>query len=291
MLRALVVLVFGLTLSVGGRAAHAGDADFRLGATSASGQGLLFECTSTGACTPRNDRFRGFVGQLGQVLAPRSMTPSETLGHSGFHVGAMWSGSFVANDEAYWGVTEAAQRTGSTSGLLSSLHLDVRKGLPLDFELAAQLQWLADSEIFAPGAELRWALEEYHPYMPDIGLMIAVNHVVGARDLSLTNLAFGGGLSRDFGLFGMMNLTPYAAWTVLMSDARSGIVDPRPTVADDTDDFVFDSVELGSMVSHRLTLGLRLLVYIVNVSAQGELRLLGDGEPAHGISVKFGLDF
>ncbi|MEQ8981274.1 MAG: hypothetical protein RL846_25245 [Deltaproteobacteria bacterium] len=53
--------------------------------------------------------------------------------------------------------------------------------------------------------------------------------------------------------------------------------------------------KLTSRVNHKLTVGLRLLVYVVNVSVQGELQMLADyptgGGAVSTITTKLGLDF
>ncbi len=280
--------------------AWAGDGDFRLNHRGPDGDGVLFSCGPEG-CLPRNDRFRSFVGQLGQVFAPRLAAPAATLGHAGFHASVAYTASFVAADDPAWGVTEQAQRTGEASPVLSGLHGDFRKGLPFGFELAAQLQWLVDSQLFAPGAEIRWALEKTHRLAPDFAARAAVSHLVGNRDLRLTVAAFEGVVSKDFGAFGMAQLTPWAGWAVVLPTGRSRIIDPTPgTIVAGADgvgrrdvenDLVFEAVDFGSMVHHRVTLGLRTLVYVVLVSVQAELRVLGEGDPVHGLSARFGLEF
>lgn len=291
-------------LGATGSVALAGDADFDLAARGPNGAGLLFDCGdgSDGTCSrfvPRNDRFRDFVGQLGMVLAPRTVGPAATLGHAGFEVSAMWSGSFVASDQPYWLTTDAARRNGTASDVVHTLHLNARKGLPLSFEVGASLQWVVDSELFAPGVDVRWALEDMHPAAPDLSIRGAVSHLVGQRQLSVTTVALEAILSKEVTVLGMAELTPYAAWAVLMSAARSRIIDPTPAAfvdesprrADVENDFVFDNVDIGDVVNHRLTVGARLRVYVVDVAVQGEFRVMGDGEPVTGITAKFGLNY
>lgn len=300
---ALLAPVIGM-LALAPRSARAGDADFRLAARGPNGEGLMFECAQpTGsACAeyrPRNDRFRAFAGQLGMVLAPRYATPAATLGHAGFELSAMWSGNLVASDEPYWLTTEAAQRSGTANRLLHTLHLQARKGLPLSFEVGASLQWVVDSELFAPGLELRWALEDMHRDAPDVAFRGAVSHMVGQREMSLTTALFEAVVSKEVGVLGLFELTPYAGWAVLLTTARSRVVDPTPAgfVEEDPvrpdveNDFVFEPVELGDLVNHRLTVGARMRAYVVDLAVQGEFRVLGNDEPVTGISVKFGLDY
>lgn len=278
-------------------AALAGDNDFRLNATK-GGAGVLFEM-SGGRYVPREELWRAFATQLGFVIAPRLASPSETLGHSGFHVGAMWSGSFVSADQPYWQVTERGRRD-LPSSMLSTLQLDVRKGLPFSFELGANVMWLVESELFAPGLEVRWALQEGYAYIPDLSVRGSVNHLVGNRDMLLTTAGFDIGLSKSFGLFGMVNVAPYVSWTFVFIAASSRVIDPTPEVevqndwGIDTDlanNFVYP--EIAPDLHHKLTFGLRTIYYVLNVSVQGELQVLEEGSfgSVATISTKLGLDF
>lgn len=284
-----------VVLTAAPMAAEAGDSDFRLNAGTGSGagrRGILFDETYK----PRNDLFRDFATQLGFVLAPRNASPAETLGHAGFHLGAMWSGSFVSNDQSYWQVSDRAQAGRDTAGVLHTLQLDVRKGLPFSFELGVNLMWLWDSAIFAPGLEVRWALQEGFKYAPDFSVRGSVNHMVGNRDLLLTTIGLDAMLSKSFGLFGMINLCPYIGWSLIMVAATSRVIDPTPTDEKDIENnFVFDEINATDRINHKLTFGLRTLVYVLNVSVQGELQMLSKydtgGSGIATITTKLGLDF
>lgn len=270
--------------------AAAGDLDFRLNATDNNGDGILFTGCGGAPCAANNAAFRDFTTQLGFVFAPRMASPAETLGHAGFHVGAMWSGSLISNNESYWGVTEGRP------GLAQTLQLDVRKGLPFSFEIGANFMWLADSEMFAPGLELRWALNEGFAYLPDFAVRGAVNHMVGNRDLLLTTVAIDGVLSKSFGLGGTVNLAPYASWSVIMIAATSRVIDPTPLDEGDlTNNIVFEERTATAQIAHKLTAGLRMLVYILNVSVQGEFQMLPSYETGGSgvvtITTKLGLDY
>lgn len=272
--------------------AAAGTFDFRLNRTDSNGDGVLFTGCGAGdvSCGANNPAFRDFTTQLGFVLAPRLASPAETLGHAGFHVSAMWSGSLISNDQPYWAVTEG------NAAMAQTLQLDIRKGLPFSFEIGGNFMWLADSEIFAPGIELRWALNEGFEYLPDFAVRGAVNHMVGNRDLLLTTVAVDGVISKSFGLGGMVNLAPYASWSVLMIAATSRVIDPTPLDEDDlTRNLVFDERTATSQLAHKLTVGLRMLVYILNVSVQGEFQMLPDyetgGSAITTITTKLGLDY
>lgn len=281
--------------------ARADSNDFRLNATDRNGAGILYTAQN-GGYLPNDERWRAFATQLGYVLAPRLASPTETLGHSGFHIGTMWSGTFVSGDEPYWQVTERA-RTEAPSSLLHTLQLDVRKGLPFSFELGVNLMWLVESQIFAPGLEVRWALQEGYKYVPDLSVRGSVNHMVGNRDMQLTTAGFDLGISKGFGLFGIVHVAPYASWSFLWVAASSRVIDPTPTTEtpvagtgpldnDLANNFVFN--EINPTLHHRLAIGVRTVYYVLNISVQGEFQTLEGGSffgPITTISTKLGLDF
>jgi hypothetical protein len=280
--------------------AVAGEQDFRLNGTK-GGAGILFDCDdgSPGRdCqryVPDQEAFRDFTTQLGLVLAPRMAAPARTLGYAGFHLSAMWSGTMVSEDADYWLLTERGQRSQTAAPLLSTLQLDARKGLPFSFEVGANFMWLVGSQVFAPGLEVRWALQEGARYIPDLSLRGAVSHMVGNRDLLLSTVGLDAMLSKSFGVAGMVNVTPYAGWGLLMVAATSRVIDPTPT--DDGDaqnDFVFASIRPASSVQHKLTLGLRTVYHVLNVTVQGDFQMLDrytQGSAVTTVSVKLGLDF
>ena len=278
--------------------ARAGDSDFRLNGTQ-NGQGILFTCdggTGNATCAPNQDAYLDFTTQLGFVLAPRLASPAETLGYAGFHVSGVWSGSFVSGDEPYWANTEGAQAGGAAPSFLQTLQLDIRKGLPLSFEVGVNLTWLVDSELFTPGVEVRWAIQEGYAYLPDFAVRAAINHLVGNRDLRLTTLALDTVLSKSFGVAGTVNLAPYAGWSLIMIASSSRVIDPTPL--DDTDlqnNFSFKSRGLGDRIDHRLLAGLRALYGALNVSVQAELQMLPDyatgGSNVVTLTTKLGLDY
>jgi hypothetical protein len=280
--------------------AEAADNDFRLNARR-NGEGILFACSNPARTTQNcdssfsalDDRFRDFATQLGYVFAPRLASPAETLGHSGFQIGALWSGTAVSKDQPYWAVTEKGQ-SGTPRGLLQTLQLEIRKGLPFSFEVGATFMWLIESQLFAPGLEVRWALQEGYKYIPDFGLRGSVNHMVGNRDMLLTTVGLDAVLSKSFGLFGMVNVAPYVSWSLIMIAASSRVIDPTPTAEGDVaNNIVFKEVNATDRVHHRLTFGVRTLYYVLNVSVQGELQM-AEGQligPIATITTKLGLDF
>jgi hypothetical protein len=269
----------------------AGENDFRLHAQR-NGEGVLYTVQAN-RFVPLDDAWRSFTTELGYVLAPRLASPAETLGHAGFHLGVMWSGTSVTQNARHWQVTERGQ-AGNPPGFLSTLQIDARKGLPLSLEIGASLSWLVNSELYAPALEVRWAIHEGFDNAPAVAIRGSVSHLVGNRDMLLTTAGIDAVVSKSFGLLGMLNVAPYASWSVLMIAASSRLIDPTPTIEDDPENnFVFREITPTSRLHHKLTLGVRTLFSFLNVSIQGEFQMLERGlfGTVATLSTKIGLDY
>lgn len=293
----------GVLLAMAPGVALGAGLDFRLNGTRADGTGILFRCPAGSTCGPNDTEFRSFVNELGFVFAPRLMAPADTLGRAGFHVGIGYGGSVVSNEE-YWTLTEDGQTSRQPSQYLQTLHLDVRKGLPWSFEVGARLTWLVDSEMMAPGLELRWAFQEGYDFLPDFSLRAAVSTLLGNRDLNLTTLSTDFVLSKSFPVAATVEITPYLGWGVVFTNAVSEVIDPTPTTfrtdfdgvirPDVENDFVFQSSGLGDDISQKLNLGTRLLVYVVELMVSGELQMFANGQtvgPVGTFNVKLGVTY
>jgi len=287
-----------------GSTAFASSNDFRLNAHNPNDtdNGVLFDIRSDSdgisSIEYKRDAYRALIGELAFVFSPRAAAPAETLGHSGFHIGVLWSGTLVSNKEAYWLVTEEGQSSKTPNRMLQTLQLDVRKGLPLSLELGTNFMWLVDSEMFAPGLELRWALHEGYHLAPDLGIRGAVNHVVGNRDLNLTIISLGAVVSRSFGVAGMVNIAPYLGYSFMMLAASTRVIDATPTVDNDQADLKLPGLNPGENIEQKLTLGSQFLFSLFNISIQGEFEFLPEttaGVKAFGdvvtITTKLGLNY
>jgi len=82
---------------------------------------------------PDNARFRSLVSQLGVALAPRFLTPADTLGFSGFNFSADLSFTAIDADGDYWCATEEAAGCAGGgekgSSTLGTVGIFVRKGI------------------------------------------------------------------------------------------------------------------------------------------------------------------
>ena len=293
-------LLAGLGVSTWATPTQAG-ADIRLGGTTGNGNGILFRCEPA-PCQPDNAGFRSLMTELAYVVGPRIDGPAETLGHAGFEVGLGWAGNFVSDGD-WWRLTEDGQEDQSPTQFLNTLQLDVQKGLPLSLQVGAHVKWVLDSQMVAPGLELRWAFEEGHRHLPDVSIGAAVNTLLGTRDFDLTTFSGDFVVSKGFTVGQAARLAPYLGWSLLLIDARSEVIDPTPStfvMSDDglrpdvENDFVFANVDIGDDVNQRLALGLRAIFSVVAVGVQGDLQLFSDGEavgPVGTVSTRVALSY
>lgn len=238
------------------------------------------------------DAFSELTQDLGQITAPRPTAPSDTLGQAGFAVNLMSSVSVVPADEDYW------QRAANSpsSGFFTS-HLQVRKGMPMSLELVGNLSHVARSQMFAMGADLRWALHEGYRYFPDIGARASVNTITGAPELNLINASWDVSISNAFGIGGVTELTPYLGYQQLYTVASTRVLnaqpqDPRPPQTLGRDDgpdlnfapeYVFDQ---RTHTANRFFGGVRLNTWIMSFTLEAIV-----GERIQQFTLAGGVDF
>lgn len=231
-----------------------------------------------GTAQPDQGKFDALAAELGQVFAPRLANPAETLGEAGFAVNVMGSFSTITQDADYW---QQAIEDGDPPGSFFTGHVQVRKGLPFSFEMAGNMAYMANSEMFAVGADVKWALHEGFFYMPDVAVRGSINTVLGAEYLNLLTTGWDVSVSKDFGIGGMLSIAPFAGYQNLYVISSSRLInaypqDPRPpqTSNDGRDvfapEFVFDQ---HTTTINRFFLGARLNVWIMNFVLEG---VLGD---------------
>ena len=245
-----------------------------------------------GVVKPNQKLFKGLVSDLGEVFAPRFVNPAETLGQAGFAIGFMTSWSFIQNQEEHWKLGVEDQDPSST---LFTGHLQLRKGLPFSFEVAGNMSYLFDSEMFTMGADLKWSLNEGFYYLPDVAVRGTVNTVLGAEELNLVTAGWDVSISKDFGISGVMSIAPYIGYQNLYIIGSSRLInaypqDPRPPQFDPDDpdrqfspEFVFEQTQVNI---NRFFVGTRLNVWITSFVLEGIL-----GENVQQLTFSGGVDF
>jgi hypothetical protein len=233
---------------------------------------LSYFDTSDGRYHGDQTAFRHLTNELGMVFAPKMLAPASTTGLAGFEVGLETSLNTIKSGKYYW---KNAVEGGTPSDILTTMQLHFRKGLPSSFEIGAMFTYLFQSQMFAAGAEVKWALNEGFIYAPDVAIRAAVNRVLGSRDIDLTVAGFDLCISKTFGIFGSAQITPYIGYDFAIVWAGSRVLDATPgDTRDDSpqtatsyglplDQFAFDREMI---LNHRGFIGLRLKADIAVVA-------------------------
>lgn len=281
MLRKLLVFV-GTTIAVlsTAQSATALDNDLVLSRFADFDPQQFGDCVNAcGIVEPNEALFNALVEDLGQVIAPRLVSPAETLGEAGFAFNMMTSFSIVDAEAEHWqtGVQDRDPESTWATG-----HLQIRKGLPFSLEVAGNMAYIFSSEMFTLGADLKWAINEGFYYFPDLAFRGTVNTLMGASDLNLYTAGGDMSLSKAFGIAGLVVITPYLGYQMLFIIGSSRLLnafpqDPRPPQFDrDTPsgtgsttfspEFVFGTHNANV---NRFFVGTRLNVWILNLVVEG----------------------
>lgn len=246
-----------------------------------------------------DEAFRDLSRDLGQVVAPRLIAPSETLGQAGYAVKFMGTVSNIPNNADYW----QNGLEGQPASALYMNQIQVRKGLPFSLEVVGNLGNLAGSQMFTMGADLRFAVQEGYRFFPDIAARGSVNTITGAPELNLVNAAWDLSMSKSFGIAGVTQLTPYAGYQQLWTISSTRVLnampqDPRPPQTLRRDDarnlnfapeYVFDQ-EVQS--TNRVFAGMRLNTWILSFTLEGVFSIDDPGpESIQQFTFAAGFDF
>jgi hypothetical protein len=214
--------------------------------------------------------FKSLVGDLGSILGPRSLGPAHTTGALGFDIGVDFSVSAINNESAHWNKVFSASPDSQDDPpqVLSTVQLKMRKGLPYSFELGGGVSKLLDSDLWAMGLSLRYALLEGYRLLPDVAVRTGVRTVLGSREMSV--LLTGGDLtiSKSFGVGGIMSLAPYISYNLLIARASSYVVGRFASGTPVLDKFVFNSQ---TVLRHRGAIGVRMISNHISVSLEALL--------------------
>ncbi len=248
-------------------------------------------------------RFRMLGNELGIVLAASTLEPTHTLGMSGFDLAFEYGFVFInGNNEIasdpYW-VTE-----GQPPSALMVPALHFRKGLPLSFEVGVKLAAITNSSTFAGTIEIKWALIEGLRYWPDFSTRFYVGYTFGQQDLNLTTGGLDFSFGKEFGVGGLVTLSPYLGFCVqgAQSSTHSFWADPTNTTResylnDPTGEVVaFPSNALIDNLYGRIYVGGQMTSGILSLAIEyGYITPLSSGIPVRSslqaASAKIGLTF
>jgi hypothetical protein len=248
-------------------------------------------------------RFRMLGNELGIVLAGTTLQPTNTLGMSGFDLAFEYDFVFVNGGgqiaaSPYW-VTEGSQ---PSTLMVPTLHF--RKGLPLSFDVGVKLAAVTNSSTLAGTLEIKWALLEGFKYWPDFSTRFYIGRAFGQQDLNLTTGGLDFSLGKQFGVAGLVSLSPYLGFCVqgAQSSSQAFWADPVNTskesyLGNPTGKVVaFPGNSLLDNLYGRIYGGLQLTSNIVSFAIEyGYLTPLSSGIPVRSglqsTALKLGLTF
>lgn len=224
----------------------------------------------------RQTMYRSLMSELSLVMAPRILTPADTLGYRGFQLDFSTSFTQISNNADFWqrGVASVS------SSYLTTITVMARKGLwlPLPgFEIGAGATKLIDSSMYALVGYAKLALHEgFHDWpIPSLALRASVSHLLGASEVDLTTLALDAEVSKSFGVGGTFTLDPYVGAGSLLTWVRGQVIDTTPNVdsymqgASSTDIDANSTFPDPSMIVRwRLYVGLRFLYDVLQISGE-----------------------
>ena len=231
---------------------------------------------------PDTALFRGIAKEYSLALAPTLLSPAETMGINGFQFDLQFSVTSINAVREYWqrGIED---ETPPDAFVVS--RLGVRKGLPGSFEIGMSTSYLIESELWVLGTMLKWALHEGMDIVPmDLAFRGTYSKMVGSSQLDLSMAGLDVILSKSVGLAGVVNISPYLAYSPVWSTAGSQVIDATPGSIDSPKgDFVFaEEIQL----IHRFTLGSRFIMGLFNLTTEAALT-----SEQNTYSVNLGIDF
>ena len=260
-----------------------------------------------GAVSPDNAaniKFRSLASELGIVMAPKLLSPADTIGFGGFQFSFEYSLTEISKNRDYWDAARAVDPNNRLQrrpdDFLPTYGVFVRKGiwLPLpSFELGAGALHLGNSNLWALQGFAKFALQEgFHDWpLPSLAVRGSASRVMGSDDIDLTIAGFDISISKSFGIGGTATLVPYAGFNFLWIVPRSEVLDaspwcdafnptpntdpahfcPMPTNPTDlNNNFVFK--EQSNILRYRYFIGAKLKFYVVSLIAEWEMTAAGD---------------
>src|SRR5438270_5418437 len=179
----------------------------------------------------RQTMYKSLMSELGVVIAPRALSPADTLGYSGFQLAFETSFTQISHTQDFW--QKGVERVSGS--FLPTLSVMARKGiwLPLPgFEIGAGATKIIDSNMYAVQGYAKLALHEgFHDWaIPSLALRGAVSHLLGTSQVDLTVISVDASLSKSFGIAGTVTLDPYVGAGTLLGIVRGQVIDTTPNV-------------------------------------------------------------
>jgi hypothetical protein len=278
------------------------------------------QVTGTAPDSDGQTRFRSMMSELGVAIAPRLMTPADTLGFAGFQFSAELGVTKINGDRkvggvAYW---DGIQKVDATAPLarrpdsyLTTVGGFVRKGLwlPLPaFEFGAGALSILGSRMYVLQGYAKLALQEgFHGWwLPSLAVRGSGSQLLGTSEVDLTVFGVDVIASKAFDVGGTARLEPFVGWSILFIKAHSGVIDATPNcdafaapggpapnaqceasqaMSGDDLNANFTFPEQDVITRHRFFGGFKLKLAVLFLAAQAEVAVAGssrDGSQAVG---------
>jgi hypothetical protein len=256
-------------------------------------------------------RFRSLMSELGVAIAPRLMTPADTLGFAGFQFSAELGVTKINPDRtvdgrSYWDGIERVDPSNPAASprdsYLTTVGGYVRKGmwLPLPvFEFGAGALSIVGSRMYVLQGYAKLALQEgFHGWwLPSFAVRVGASQLLGTSEVDLTVYTLDVLASKAFDIGGTARIEPFVGWSTLFISAHSGVIDATPRcdayappggpqssnpqcaasqagAGDDLNaNFTFPSQDI--ITRQRVFGGFKLKLYVMFVAAQVEYVLAG----------------
>lgn len=165
--------------------------------------------TGNGNIRVQSGGYKSLMRELGFAIAPRMGGPFQSLGPLGIEAGYSVSSVGLNSNADYWKNTVDAPPTS-----LMVHQVNFRKGLPHSTQVATSLTHVANSNLWAIGADVRLSLVDGFRKIPDLGVRLGGNVVLGNSQMELATAAAEVGLSKSFGIGGVLALQPWISYTL-----------------------------------------------------------------------------
>lgn len=194
-------------------------------------------------CALDESSFKRLISQYGFAIAPPAMYPARTTGYGGFQVTVQGVFTSVDSNADYWQngtqgpkdptTGQYSVRNKSPDSWLQVYGVNVRKGLPMGFELGGSIAYVARTSIVSGGADVRWSLLEGFRtgamgYLPDLAIGGGVRTITGTAQFQLTVATADAALSKPIPIADSSVLTPYVGYQFMRIFGDSNSVDLTP---------------------------------------------------------------
>ena len=191
-------------------------------------------------------RYRSLMSELGFAIAPRVLTPADTLGFAGFQFSAELGITKInstrkigspGNELAYWNGVETfdpiAPNARHADTHLTTVGGFVRKGLwlPLPaFEFGAGALSIVGSRMYVLQGYAKLALQEgFHGWwLPSFAVRGGASQLLGTSEVDLTVYSVDVIASKAFDIGGTARIEPFLGWSMLFIKANSSVIDATP---------------------------------------------------------------